>query len=185
MDTKSDELTSLECRGLELEYANLKSEMLKRIEMRQQIVSITLTLAGVFLAVGLGIDGVVLIYPPLAAFLAFGWGQNDYRIRTSAKYIREQIESRMPGLNYETFVQKQRGEGEGLGAWRFVVFSHGGIFFITQLMAIGIGLLKFNFTSAEWALLVLDIIAALVVLLVMRQALGQWRKSSEEIQETE
>lgn len=33
-------------RGIELEYNSLRGEILKRIELRQQIISVTLTLAG-------------------------------------------------------------------------------------------------------------------------------------------
>jgi uncharacterized membrane protein YqaE (UPF0057 family) len=120
-----------EQRGMELEYNTLKSEILKRIEMRQQIVAVALTLAGVFLGVGLSKENISLIYPPLAAFLALGWGQNDFRIRDAARYIRENLEGKMPGLRYETNIQEKRFEkSSGLESWRFVVLSHGGIFII-------------------------------------------------------
>lgn len=138
--------------------------------MRQQIVSITLTLAGIFLGIGLSNESVALIYPPLAMFLAFGWAQNDYRIRDSARYIREKLEGTMPGLQYETYVQQQRQSSDGLGSWRFVVLSHGGVFLITQLLAISIETLKFTFTPLEWVLLAADILAVLVVIWIMRQS---------------
>ena len=152
--------------GVELEYNSLRSEILKRIELRQQLVSITLTLAGIFLSVGLTTDLVVLIYPPLAMFLALGWTQNDFRIRGMATYIREQMETAPIGLGYETYMQQERARNKGLGAWRFVVMSHSGIFLFTQLMAIGIELSKptaFTFTPLKWALLVIDCIAILIV----------------------
>lgn len=170
MASTAEKRIDSERRGIELEYTTLRSEILKRIEMRQQIVSIALTLAGIFLGIGLGNESVALIYPPLAMFLAFGWAQNDYRIRDSAKYIRENLESAMPGLGYETYVQQKRQSSEGLGSWRFVVLSHGGVFLITQLLAITIELIKFTFNPLEWVLLVVDLIAVLVVTWIMTQS---------------
>lgn len=154
----------------EMEYASTRGEILKRIEMRQQIVSVTLTLAGIFLGVGLSAQSVALVYPPLAMFLAFGWAQNDFRIRDLAKYIREQVEVKFTNGGYETYVDGQRRENRGLGSWRFVVLSHGGIFLFTQLMAIGIGLSQFTFDIIGWALLAIDSVTVFVVIWLMRQA---------------
>ncbi|MGZ9234768.1 MAG: hypothetical protein ACXW4E_04520 [Anaerolineales bacterium] len=84
MKRNTKELSEGEKRSIEMEYASLRGEIRKRIEMRQQIVSVTLTLAGIFLGVGLATQTVTLVYPPLAMFLAFGWAQNDFRIRDLA-----------------------------------------------------------------------------------------------------
>jgi hypothetical protein len=138
--------------------------------MRQQIVSVTLTLAGIFLGVGLSTQTVTLVYPPLAMFLAFGWAQNDFRIRDLARYIRERLEVFTPNAGYETYVQTQRGQNTGLGSWRFVVFSHGGIFLFTQIMAIGIALANFSYDVVGWSLLGIDIATAIIVIWLMREA---------------
>ena len=165
MNSNPNDDIHVERRGIEIEYTTSRSEILKRIELRQQIVSVTLTLAGIFMGVGLTTESVALIYPPLATFLAFAWAQNDFRIRDLAKYIRDKLESRMPGLGYETYVQQNRAEKSGgLSSWRFVVLSHGGIFLFTQLMAIGIELSKFTFSPLEWALIGVDLISVLVVI---------------------
>ena len=154
--------------GIDLEYNSLRGEILKRIELRQQIISITLTLAGIFLSFGVSTDTVALIYPPLAAFLAIAWAQNDFRIRDLATYIRENLETTSIGLGYETYVQQARAKNKKPGGWRYVVISHTGIFIFTQLMAIGIELLKsmpIVFTPLEWVLLVIDFISIFVVIL--------------------
>ena len=166
MPSRQNKTTDL--HGVDLEYNSLRGEILKRIELRQQIISITLTLAGIFLSFGLSTDTVALIYPPLAAFLAIAWAQNDFRIRDLATYIRENLETAPIGLGYETYVQRVRSNNKKLGAWRFVVISHTGIFIFTQLMAVGIELLKsmpIVLTPLEWVLLVIDFISILVVLL--------------------
>ena len=161
--------------GFELEYNSLRSEIIKRIELRQQLISITLTLAGVFLGIGLGTESVALIYPPLAMFLAFGWAQNDFRIRNSAQYIREHLENSVTGLKYEHETQAGRANTQGLGSWRFVVISHIGIFIFTQIMALVIELARFNFnfvllSLTQWILLVVDLISILFVLWIARQS---------------
>lgn len=166
MPSRQNKTTDL--HGVDLEYNSLRGEILKRIELRQQIISITLTLAGIFLSFGLSTDTVALIYPPLAAFLAIAWAQNDFRIRDLATYIRENLETAPIGLGYETYVQRVRSNNKKLGAWRFVVISHTGIFIFTQLMAVGIELLKsmpIVLTPLEWVLLVIDFVSILVVLL--------------------
>ena len=166
MPSRQNKTTDL--HGVDLEYNSLRGEILKRIELRQQIISITLTLAGIFLSFGLSTDTVALIYPPLAAFLSIAWAQNDFRIRDLATYIRENLETAPIGLGYETYVQRVRSNNQKLGAWRFVVISHTGIFIFTQLMAVGIELLKsmpIVLTPLEWVLLVIDFISILVVLL--------------------
>ena len=166
MPSRQNKTTDL--HGVDLEYNSLRGEILKRIELRQQIISITLTLAGIFLSFGLSTGTVALIYPPLAAFLSIAWAQNDFRIRDLATYIRENLETAPIGLGYETYVQRVRSNNKKLGAWRFVVISHTGIFIFTQLMAVGIELLKsmpIVLTPLEWVLLVIDFISILVVLL--------------------
>lgn len=160
------QINPADTHGVDLEYNSLRNEILKRIELRQQIISITLTLAGIFLSFGLSTDTIALIYPPLAAFLAIAWAQNDFRIRDIATYIRENLESKPIGLGYETYVQQARKKKK-TGSWRYVVISHTGIFVFTQLMAVGIELLKTMpavFSPLEWVLLVIDLISILVVI---------------------
>ena len=161
--------------GSDLEYTALRGEILKRIELRQQLISITLTLAGVFLGVGLGTESVALIYPPLAMFLAFGWAQNDFRIRNLAEYIREFLETPGTGLQYESMVQAGRVSTKGLGSWRFIVISHVGIFLFTQAMAIIIELarISFNFSLlsiTQWILLSFDLISMFFVVWIARKS---------------
>ena len=151
--------------GYGWEYTAIRGEILKRIEMRQQLISITLTLAGIFLSIGLTSEMVTLIYPPLAMFLAFGWSQNDLRIRRSARYIRDNLESLHIGLNYETTMQQDRIENTGMANWRYLVISHSGIFLFTQIMAVGIDILRsgMQFDVLRVSLLIVDAISIMMV----------------------
>jgi hypothetical protein len=158
--------------GYGWEYSAIRNEILKRIEMRQQLISITLTLAGIFLSFGLSNEMVTLVYPPLAMFLAFGWAQNDFRIRRMGRYIRENLESLEIGLNYESQMQEDRQIDTSLATWRFVVISHSGIFLFTQVMAIGIDILQSGllFTPLRTGLLVIDAISVIMVVWITRKA---------------
>ncbi len=59
---------------VDLEYNSLRGEIIKRIELRQQMVTVTLTIAGVFLGVGITNKAVALVYPPIAYFPGGGLG---------------------------------------------------------------------------------------------------------------
>ena len=169
MSTDSKAETGVDIAKIAAEYSALRSEILKRIGLRQQFISMTLTIAGVFLGIGVTTDTVALVYPLLAAFLAVGWVQNDIRIKQIATYIRERLASTTPYLGWETHVQERREETR-MRAWRYVIFSHGGVFIFSQLVAIGIGILKLTATPVEWALLGVDVFAVALVLWVARQA---------------
>jgi hypothetical protein len=79
MRTHSNKNNTVDIDKIATEYNALRDEILKRIELRQQFVSMTLTIAGVFLGIGVTTDTIALVYPLLATFLAIGWAQNDLR----------------------------------------------------------------------------------------------------------
>ncbi|MCC6613686.1 MAG: hypothetical protein IT320_09430 [Anaerolineae bacterium] len=140
------------------EYGTLRQEILKRIELRQQLVSMTLTLAAVFLGVGLGTGTIALIYPVLAALLALAWRQNDFRTRRAAEYIREHHEKRLKGLGWETYCQEQRRD------WRHVVMAHGGVFLVTQMLAVLVGIFSYDASAPQMILLAVDALSVIYVI---------------------
>lgn len=156
----------LTIENVALEYNSLRGEILKRIELRHQHIVIAMTVAGVFLGVGVTTSAVALIYPPLAVFLAIGWAQNDLRIRDLSTYIRERLEAAVPVLQWETSMQRARAASRGWN-WRYVILAHGGIFVFTQFMAIVIGLFRFGYTAIEWLLLAVDVVAVVMVLWIV------------------
>jgi len=167
MDMDLDGAGSVDVSKLAVEYAALRDEIVKRIGLRQQILSIALTIAGVFLGIGVTTHAVALVYPALATFLALGWAQNDLRIRHAATYIRDHLEAKTPYLGWETHVHQRRADTRGR-AFRLVILSHSGVFVLTQVVAIVIGLLTFKHTPLEWALLVIDVLAVLAVVWIAR-----------------
>jgi len=151
---------------LELEYNALRNEIVKRIELRQQIVAITLTIAGLLMGLGITNKALALIYPPLAYFLAVGWAQNDLRIRDIADYIRERMEKHTSILNWETAVHEERAATNGKQV-RFAILSHTGTIIATQVIAMLIALFGFTVVPVspiEWVLLGVDVLAVLLVI---------------------
>ena len=155
--------------GVKIEYPSLKNEMIKRIELRQQLISIALTITGVMLGFGVNNGLIALIYPPLALFLAVTWIQNDTRLHDAGKYIMEKIETRVPALNWETYVQKERGKTENTKRQR-TIWSHGGIFIFTQLITILVGCFRITISPMAIVLLVIDFISVILVFLSLRSA---------------
>jgi hypothetical protein len=144
--------------GAEIEYMALREEMLSRIEARQQVLSITLTIGGAFLGLGWGAGSIVLmIYPLIALLLAAGWAQNEIKMRQLSNYIRDHLESQIPGAGFESYSRRKEGMG-----WSLDWLSVGGIFLITQILATGLGVYQFTngfAISLNWILLLLDLAA--------------------------
>jgi hypothetical protein len=166
MDATVDNTTAVERAraGAEMEYKTLRDEILRRIDSRQQVISITLTIAGAFLGIGWGTDGAValLIYPLLALLLAAGWAQNEMRIRQLNSYIRNHLETIIPGLGYERYSREQDITSR-LGAWPLDVLAIGGIFLLTQMMAVGLALFHFRGSLVEWIVLIASVISIALV----------------------
>ena len=145
----------------EAEYITLREEVLKRQEGRQQTLSIALTLAGAFLGLGWNAGSVVmLIYPLIALLLAISWAQNEIFIKQLNTYIRDHLEGESTGLGWQRFSSQRMSELRFMG-WPLEILAIGGIFVLTQLMAIGLGTYKFESSSIEWILLLLDIAAVI------------------------
>jgi hypothetical protein len=155
------------------EYVSLRTEIVKRIELRQQYVTISLAIAGAFLGASVAFSSspVALIFPLLAPFLAIGWVQNDLRVWDVAQYIRERYERPGSGLGWETRAQNER-EAKRNSPWRLVVVSHGGVLVFTQALAVALGLMgaRCHLRAEHYVLLGLDAVAIAVVVAVLRRA---------------
>jgi hypothetical protein len=166
------------------EYEALRSEILKRIDMRQNIIYITLVVAGAFLSGGLlqmdkdkvafAGPSVSFIYPPIAACLALAWVQVDYRIRDLSHYVRVYLEKYTPGLWWETYLAVIRKKCKKFerNSWRNLVLAHGGVFLLTQIMALIIGFATFKCDLLYFSLLGFDIIMLIFVIWIFKNLLS-------------
>lgn len=71
------------------QYASLREEVLKRVEIQHQLILGTLVAVGSILTVGTQGDSasILLLYPFLAIFLTLAWSQNDHRNRQIAQHL--------------------------------------------------------------------------------------------------
>jgi hypothetical protein len=80
---------------LQAEYTALRSEFVKRVELGQRLLEITLVSAAAILTINLTGDEfarVLLAYPILVMFLAFAAVHHALQLRIIATYIKSEIE---------------------------------------------------------------------------------------------
>jgi hypothetical protein len=164
-------------------YNSLTSEYLKLIELRQQILSYTITIAGAILSIGLiqtsqnnnlRFTSVALIYPPIATCLALVWAQHSDRIKYIEKIITKSTS--------DSFVNSEQGNNKNIFAGlKYAIVSHSGVFLCTQLLALIVGCSLFTWhgcNTLQWILLFIDLIfiEASIVILAQLYDDNHWKK---------
>jgi hypothetical protein len=77
------------------EYKALRDEIVKRIELQNQIFPVLLVAFGTIITVGVQSQNgglIILLYPIIALFLSFAWVSQTEAIQSAAIYIKEYIE---------------------------------------------------------------------------------------------
>jgi len=148
------------------EYAVLHSEIEKRIELRQQLLLGLFVVAGTLLSLGVGnvVSGeITLIYPLIALFIAQAWAHNDRKIGDIGTYIFFEVEEKYHFSGWETHRKRLHvASHQGKQVWAItprmvaalnpLVLSTRGIFLTSQLLALGIGLVRsFPTMTTMWA----------------------------------
>jgi hypothetical protein len=134
---------------LQAEHTALRSEMIKRVELGQRLLEITLVSAAAILTInltGTEFARVLLGYPVLVMFLAFAGLHNALQVRILATYIKTEIEPR--------FRWRHDGEDASVGheAWlvahaprqeqRLGIFSSIFMFTGTQVLVFSLGVVE-------------------------------------------
>lgn len=161
------------------EHTGLREEIIKRIELQVQLVSITLAAAGVFLAVGLPKDlpagaspsaAPLLVYPLLALFTWATWVFHQLRITEVAMYLKS-LERKFPDiLGWELFSERIRGRHFFSRNLPFLTF--GGLWVSSQAIVLFVGMILDRHGRPvpleEQVLAGLDVLAiALTILLIL------------------
>jgi HAD superfamily hydrolase (TIGR01549 family) len=144
---------------IKIEYASLRNEILNRIQIRHQIMSLHLIAAGTFLSFGSqpNIPAVVLlVYPILTMFMAGSWARNDNRVKYIGSYIRDYLEIYTNFVLWETHRLEKDVNTGFLWLSRLRIFSTMGLFLLTQILALGIAYPKLSYSPEEIVLLSLD-----------------------------
>jgi len=166
------------------EYSALRDEVLKRMDLRQNILTSTVLIAGTILAFSVPDETsplVLLLYPILALFLATAWTQNDTRIWDIAQYIENEIESKLSGIKWETYIHR-------LNQSRIVrplEVTAVGVFLATEVITVGLALLKTDFlvegfSTEEWVLLAFALISLVQTIRTVRSRSKAMKKGRKE-----
>jgi len=145
MPNENNNISEMEFQQLNMEFKELRNEILKRIELRQQVLVITLTIAGVIFGLGVkdnaaGYDNhIALIYPPISLLMAMIWIIDDYNIQKAALYIHYRIERRLPALMWEKYTEHVTYGSKDKYIRFGTSFAYCGIFIATQFIALLIG----------------------------------------------
>lgn len=131
------------------EYSQLRNEILKRIEIQHQLISLTLVVAGTFLSFGIQENvpaATLFVYPILVLFLAARYADNGIRIGEISEYIQKNIEAHLVGKfhGWEDYRRKMKKEFQRRRPLRKLEErSARGLFLVTQFLAIALALFAF------------------------------------------
>ena len=157
------EAQSIKALLLVEQYVSLRSEIEKRVEIRQQILALTLLVAGTFLTVGCTPtvpEVVLLFYPLIAMLLGAIWEHNDLRVGQLNFYIRLEVEKHLgnfaPGweaFRLQTFRsgqgrQKRQGTRQKhplTPQFGSIAFATRGMFLTTQAMTIIVAAVRYAY----------------------------------------
>ena len=160
------------------EYSALRSEILQRMDLRQQMLTFTLIIAGSMLTLGVQTNIsplILLLYPVLALFLAMAWMHSDVRIWEIAEYQENHIEPRLTGIKWETYIHnKHRGR-----TYRPLEVTAAGVFLTTDVLALVLAIPRLSYSLEEVILLIVAGAAFVLTLIPLRRRARVMKKSEE------
>lgn len=113
------------------EYKMLRNDIHQRIHFRFQIFNLLLVALGGILSLGLekGNPKILLVYPVLSFFLAMNWIHQGVVIVKLARYLRDELEPKIPGMAWEAYIKRDSTRFSGFSVIGFfatigfVIFS--------------------------------------------------------------
>src|SRR5438874_3727521 len=119
------------------EYNALRDEILKRMDVENQLTAFTIIVFGTIMGIGFQnkATSLILLFPVLALFLSIGWSHSDTRTMQIGAYISEHIESVVgtDNIGWEHYMAANR---HSMYYW-----ANKSIFLITELIAIFVAML--------------------------------------------
>lgn len=133
---------------IEYEYQALREELVKRIELRTQMIVGTIATSAIFLVASFSEPRAALIYPMISASLFTVWVQLDIGVGQIAEYIKNHLEPVLcnPGWQKHRSINKLSQKIFGM---RLNIFAALGIFIVPQIVALILGL-SATFTSQTY-----------------------------------
>ncbi len=137
----TDKPDSIYFQALLEEYKTLRNDIQQRIQFRFQIFGLLLVAMSVLFPLGLQEEAPspmpLFIYPIIALFLTLSWVHQGVIMVKLARYIRDEIEPKLPGLAWEGTINRESKRFSGfslLGS-----FATSGLIIVSQILAIALG----------------------------------------------
>jgi len=149
------------------EYTTLRDEIVKRIEIQHQLVSLALIAPGTVLALGFQTSSasLMLAYPLLGMFLSAVWLSNSIAIHDIAAYIADQIQSRV-GENF-SFWEHFRISTNTRQVAILHFWGTRGIFIGTELLVLLAGITLVKFDTAQTIFLIIGIVSSVLTITLL------------------
>jgi hypothetical protein len=174
------------------EYAALRAEILKRPEIRYQLLTFTLIATGAFVTIateGIVAPILLLLQPIFATLIAAAWAHSDLRIEEIGQYIGKMEQTCLPGTGWQTHLPTVYSKAEGKARERVGKWYALGVFWVTQLLAIAMALSlqldpprfepprpRYTSPPVFWGLMAVDVVCVVVtwsIVRLRRAAFGQ------------
>jgi hypothetical protein len=156
------------------EFSSLREEILKRIEIQHQLITLALIATGTIIPLGIQSSTIIILaYPLLAMFISVAWSHSDRRIRHISAYIMC-IEDKLLGGNRGWEHMQGLIVRERFG--KRLLYASRGIFIGTQILSIVLALLQKNiknFSTGEYVLALLDIVSIIITVFLLRRYQAQ------------
>jgi hypothetical protein len=137
----TDVPNSIYFQALLEEYKTLRNDIQQRIQFRFQIFGLLLIAMGALFPLGLQKVAPspmpLLIYPVIALFLTLSWVHQGVIMIKLARYIRDEIEPKLPGLAWEQTIKRESKRFSGFSL--LGTFATSGLIVISQILAITLG----------------------------------------------
>jgi hypothetical protein len=150
----------------EAEFTALRAEIMQRAQFQQQLVNLSVIIAGTLLTIFFQFAGpswILLIYPLLALFMAMEWSFNNSRIMQIGRYIRDEIENKWAGQGWENYLQSPRSQ-TSLHWLSGAIFAYGTFIGLPIVVIVLAVLNRFSWTTPESFLFAVDSAIALIVI---------------------
>lgn len=174
MDNNPEEKELNKTTLITAEYNSLRGEIISRIGLRQNLLSLALIVFGALMGTSLQPNvntSVLLVYPIISFFLSVACIHSDIRVKQLADYIR-QIETNVAVIGWSLHIKNLLSEKQ---LDRITSpLSTIGLFISTQIIAILIAFLNRPFNLVEWILFIIDLVFIFITIVLSSRTKG-WR----------
>ena len=165
----------------EIEYSTLRSEVLKRIELRHTIIALTLTTATAVLGFGITNPTLALLYPPLAMCFCCIWAQNEIRELQLCDYLSI-LEGKLQ-FGWSQYYKRIQASGSFFRGIPLSIVAPGSIFILTSSIAVFLGRSVMCSSILTKTLSVINVLAILMMsyLILKCKKMRLSRRSKERL----